>query len=517
MKYCIFRIILAVFLYSGLQAQNTEYWILQDTFALKKDGTNFSSFGINGLEYNNSVHTTIGEYIVNDSLYYINEGRNVKNRARQPMLGWTDTLDFYLRTNPWFLGFNYSDTVLMLTEKRTLLSTMPNQSFLQCSYIWNRGDNNKGEIFKTVMIDSGSVFPPFEPITEGYGSYIIPVRMADNENWWIISYKFSNPTTTFPNIPYSSKLIIYGLTKDSIWENSQFDLHVQVPGSDGFGETFNLASGYQSLFNYTTNKVYVINGDFVLYQYDFSRSNGTISGFLRDTLPGYYYTWNINKPLQVASFKVSSNGNYLYTFGVDSSRQIDLTSSNPLMNMRIIPELCWEGYYSNPSFQWINYPSSIISRDLSIYICPNEENNFTNQPFYNRGSYIARIAYPDLPYPACNIDTIFYDTGLKLESTLRLNIADQYAGSPTTISEPQSILKITLGPNPAQTQATLTWSGVAESKFVLQDMLGRAVLSEVLNTPSGTTRLDLSALPKGIYLWQVQSAGFTKNGKLVVE
>ena len=72
-------------------------------------------------------------------------------------------------------------------------------------------------------------------------------------------------------------------------------------------------------------------------------------------------------------------------------------------------------------------------------------------------------------------------------------------------------------PNPAQTQATLTWSGVQEGAFVLRDMLGRAVRREVLNVSSGSTRLDLSALPKGIYLWQVQSAGYSKNRKLVVE
>jgi hypothetical protein len=48
-------------------------------------------------------------------------------------------------------------------------------------------------------------------------------------------------------------------------------------------------------------------------------------------------------------------------------------------------------------------------------------------------------------------------------------------------------------------------------------MLGRAVLSEQLNAPNGITRLDLTSLPKGIYLWQVQSAAYSKNGKLVVE
>jgi len=517
MKYCIFRIILAVFLYSGLQAQNTEYWILQDTYALKKDANTFTPFGFYNLEYNNDVYTSIGEYIVNDSLYYIAEGKNIRNRMREPMLGWTDTLDFYLRTNPWFLGFNYSDTVLMVTEKRTLLSTIPNQSFLQCSYIWNRGDNNKGEIFKTVAIDSGPMFPTYN-IPEGYGSYITPVRMADNENWWIITYKYSYPTTTFPNIPISSKLIVYGLTKDSIWANSQFDLLAQVSSNYGFGETFGLGYDCQSAFNYSTNKVYNINDDFVLYRYDFSRTNGLISGFLRDTLPGYYFQWNLNNMIQVSEFFVSQNGNYLYTLGVDSCRQFDLASLNPLLDMTIIPELCWEGFNNSP---WISiyYPSGKLSKESSIYVFPVEGNNFTNNPYYHRGSYIARIAYPDLPYPACNVDTLYFDTGLKLRANFYINDTDNFTGITTSEFENYALstIKITLAPNPAQTEATLTWSGVAEGTFVLRDMLGRTMLQQEITASSGSIKLDLSALPKGIYLWQVLNAGYSKNGKLVVE
>jgi hypothetical protein len=87
----------------------------------------------------------------------------------------------------------------------------------------------------------------------------------------------------------------------------------------------------------------------------------------------------------------------------------------------------------------------------------------------------------------------------------------------TSISEESTKPQITLYPNPVQTQATLTWSGMQVGNFVLRDMLGRVVLSEVLNAPSGTTRLELSSLPKGIYLWQMQSTAYSKNGKLVVE
>jgi hypothetical protein len=522
MKYCIFRIILAVFLYSGLQAQNTEYWILQDTYALKKDANSFTPFSVYDLEFNNGGYTRIGEYIVNDSLYYIAESNNVLNRIRQPMLGWTDTLDSQLKTNPWFLGFNYSDTVLMVTEKESRLTSIPRQSILQCSYIWNRGDNNKGEIFKTVVIDSGPFFPAYEPISEGYGSFITPIRMADNENWWIITYKFSRPTTTYPNIPISCKLIVYGLTKDSIWENAQFDMLSQMPNlpiTTALPEIDYIAGSYQSVFNYNTNIVYLINEDIVLYRFDFSRSNGTIIGLIRDTLPGYSFQWNpyTNFPvMDVWTFTISPNGNYLYTLGVDSCRQFNLSASDPLLDMTIIPELCWEGY-NNPTYlNYITYPFGVLSKDGKIFVFPVESVN-SNVQWLNRSSYIARISNPDLPYPACGIDTLFYDTGIKLATGCFMNIADQYAGSPTAISEPQSILKITLAPNPAQTQATLTWSGVQQGAFVLRDMLGRAVLSEELNTPIGTIRLDLSALPKGIYLWQVQSDSVTKNGKLVVE
>jgi hypothetical protein len=48
-------------------------------------------------------------------------------------------------------------------------------------------------------------------------------------------------------------------------------------------------------------------------------------------------------------------------------------------------------------------------------------------------------------------------------------------------------------------------------------MLGRAMMQQEITTSSGSIKLDLSTLPKGIYLWQVQSAEYSKNGKLVVE
>jgi hypothetical protein len=143
-------------------------------------------------------------------------------------------------------------------------------------------------------------------------------------------------------------------------------------------------------------------------------------------------------------------------------------------------------------------------------------------------TFLSTIDYPDNPAATCGFN--LWNVPLGRVYYIGLGNAPNYylgplVGSPcdtlssaTGISSASSnTSKITLAPNPAQTEVTLTWASVKEGNFVLRDMLGRAVLSEQLNTPNGTTRLDLSTLPKGIYLWQVQSAAITKNGKLVVE
>jgi hypothetical protein len=163
--------------------------------------------------------------------------------------------------------------------------------------------------------------------------------------------------------------------------------------------------------------------------------------------------------------------------------------------------------------------------DGKIYV--SRDNNVTATTHDSINHYIGIIDSIDYLYPTAHFTRKgFYLGGRQSTGGLVQNInydLGPWVGSPcdtlitTGLSENSTKPKIILAPNPAQTQATLTWSGVKEGNFVLRDMLGRTMLQHEITASSGSIKLDLSVLPKGIYLWQMQSAAYTKNGKLVVE
>jgi hypothetical protein len=166
--------------------------------------------------------------------------------------------------------------------------------------------------------------------------------------------------------------------------------------------------------------------------------------------------------------------------------------------------------------------NQLYLRSYAGYIDCNENGFYGSLD--SSGTYYGRywiIPNPDMSWPNTGLDTssifIGYNAPFPLPRSIYLGWIPPVITSNESDISSSNTPKISLAPNPAQTQATLTWSGMQEGTFVLRDMLGRAVLSEQLNSPSGTIRLDLSALPKGIYLWQVQSTEYSKNGKLVVE
>jgi hypothetical protein len=217
----------------------------------------------------------------------------------------------------------------------------------------------------------------------------------------------------------------------------------------------------------------------------------------------------------------SPDGSKLYVARVDTLYQYDLSNLPISFDKHII-------WYCSDEFD-------TDGADLirSLQLAPNGTiitgtYVFNDTSANDSGShYLGVIRSPNSAGSACNFDRYgLYLNGYQSDGILP-NIPNYdlgpWVGSPcdtlitTSLYELNPTPQITLAPNPAQTQATLIWSGIKEGTFMLRDMLGRAVLSEVLNAPGGTTRLDLSTLPKGIYLWQVQSAGYSKNGKLVVE
>jgi hypothetical protein len=214
-----------------------------------------------------------------------------------------------------------------------------------------------------------------------------------------------------------------------------------------------------------------------------------------------------------------------YATRMDSLVQFDLTDFPNSINRSVV----WNSYLpvDNPNAWLIR--GIALGPDRKIYVGTHSNAQDYNQwaPIDSGCSYLGVIEYPNVAGMGCSFNRLGLYLNGYLSCYMLPTVVDYdmgpLIGSPcdtlttTGIYEHNPTPTITLAPNPAQTQATLTWSGVRECNFVLRDMLGRAVLREQFNSPIGTTRLDLSALPKGIYLWQVQSATYSKNGKLVVE
>jgi hypothetical protein len=265
-----------------------------------------------------------------------------------------------------------------------------------------------------------------------------------------------------------------------------------------------------------------------IWMLDFDRCTGTLSNPVVidtctdcwDEMANFTYasTW-------YADGCFSPNGKIFYAARMDSLIQFDLTDFPNSINRTVVwhSPIPWENSNAWPILGLQQGP------DRKIYVGTASNAQPTAQwaPIDSGCSYLGVIEYPNVAGMGCSFNRFGLYLNGYLSSHLLPNIVDYdmgpLIGSPcdtliiTSLSELNPTPLITLAPNPAQTQATLIWSGIKEGTFMLRDMLGRVVLSEVLNAPNGTTQLNLSELSKGIYLWHVQSTTFTKNGKLVVE
>jgi len=288
------------------------------------------------------------------------------------------------------------------------------------------------------------------------------------------------------------------------------------PGGGGFCQLNTTEDGSKIVTSFSNNDT----TDVCVYNFD------RCTGFISFDKRIFFSDANLNQLdlfWLIRRTTFSNDGKFVYAMTWDTLYQLnstlDWTQQTPLVIWYDTNHVDFNDIVAMVDMERAPDGKIYVSRDRA------SNNSSTFPDSINR--YLGVIDSIDNAYPSAHfIRKGFYLGGRQARGGLVQNVnydLGPWVGSPcdtlttTSLSEQSTKPKITLAPNPAQTEAALTWSGVAEGAFVLRDMLGRAVLSEVLNTPIGTTRLDLSALPKGIYLWQVQSAGYSKNGKLVVE
>jgi len=353
---------------------------------------------------------------------------------------------------------------------------------------------NDLEILWTKLTYNGTYFEPkWETNMTNLGNfsclYPAVVRHGNGRDYWILSHWHAPITNTFKTFLFSDSVIVQTFTQN-------------VGPNIG---------NKQMKFNHSGNKLAVCGAPTFSPSiiFDFDRCTGLLSN------PDTINVRGLN------GLEFSPNDSLLYGTYLDSVFQYDLTNSNIPGTETLV--------YATKWFTTVQRAlrSLELAEDGKIYL--SSYTGTTNNPSDTAWGYLDIIHRPDAHGTQCDYEAFaVYLDGNKCWGNLPyvfeydkgplLNSPCDTLSSTTGISSGFSnTSKITLAPNPAQTQATLTWAGIQEGTFVLRDMLGRAVLSEVLNTPSGTTQLDLSTMPKGIYLWQVQSATFTKNGKLVVE
>jgi len=407
-----------------------------------------------------------------------------------------------------------SDTVSSCFGCRNSSFYIPSQLDSSIYYYlrtWDVNAINNLEMIKLRIYPSGSCEMLSYQWKQMCGTFcsrkLIPIKHGNGKDWWILSFNRDNAQ-------YCRMLF----SNDSLY----------ILGNDSLENAYTQSqTGAISLLDVSEDGSKIVlafnNNDTTdICLYDFDRCTGELSFDKR-----IFFRPDVNQnqvdffwPIRETVF--SNDAKFVYAMTWDTLYQLsttrDYTQQQPIviwydtnhvdyddLRVMVAMERAPDGkiYVSrdynpnNASHDSINQYIGII--DSIDYLYPTA--HFTRKGFYlggrqSTGGLVQNINYDLGPWVGSPCDTLSSSTGLN-ENT----------------AKPQ----ITLAPNPAQTQATLTWSGMQEGIFVLRDMLGRALLSELLNAPNGTTRLDLSALPKGIYLWQVQSDTITKNGKLVVE
>ncbi|MBQ6046554.1 MAG: T9SS type A sorting domain-containing protein [Bacteroidales bacterium] len=93
-----------------------------------------------------------------------------------------------------------------------------------------------------------------------------------------------------------------------------------------------------------------------------------------------------------------------------------------------------------------------------------------------------------------------------------------FIGTPVSIATVDGeTMHVSAYPNPATSMVTVSYTVEGDGAIVLHDVMGRKVMSQRVSG-TGTTQIDVTNLPKGIYLYGVESGNRqSAKNKLVVK
>jgi hypothetical protein len=388
---------------------------------------------------------------------------------------------------------------------------------------------------------------------------LMTVKHANGKDWWILSHKMGDATTT----GCSNTFIRLLFDKDGI----------SVQNSQNVGSLLCDWESIMGEYDISRNGNFLsiaYGGDELIDIYTIDRCTGTLRHF---TTLNMQYT----SPYGVC---FSPNERYLYLTSEDTLYQFDLQATGAIINSKVILDSnlptggqlqlgpdgkVYMAQVFKPYLGVINSPDSaglacnyvyngltLAPGTYSIYGLPNMPNyNLGPLPIYQASAGVDTFycqgdstikalpiggdSLPNITYqwrPAPGIDTLTARTQLVKPSQSRwyyVTITDTSYIGPSCNSRLDSVyvevrvctgitetptLQAKLYPNPTTGTLTVELPSAAGGIFTLYNLLGQRVLEAPLTSKS--TVLDIDASP-GIYLYQIFIDRHLQNGKLLVE
>jgi len=343
------------------------------------------------------------------------------------------------------------------------------------------------------IISKNNLIRSFSNISEKLSA----IRHGNGRDWWILMHDYGN------NAFYEYLLTPYGI--DSIPAQNIGSSYINSSGIQG-----------QMVFSKKGDKLCCAGTgqtgqDGILDIFDYNRCTGILSNWinLNDSLFPFY------------GCSFSSNGNVLYASTLFSPGrrlyQYDLTASN-IVGSKI---LLFIGH--------VNYQigGHQIGPDDKIYIA-SEYNVQPDSIFSVHNMNLTVINSPDVYGSGCNISPYSFSLGgrrtkLDLPNMVNYNLSKDEGSPCDTIVSLHSLISvqngITVYPNPASDELNIDYfiNKESNSLFELQDIAGKKIFSEILNSSGHHVTLKTDKWEAGTYFYSIYNKNERiKNDKLII-
>jgi hypothetical protein len=315
---------------------------------------------------------------------------------------------------------------------------------------------------------------------------ITACKHANGRDWWVVVHRVNS--NTFYKLLVTPNVIL-------------------GPYTQNIG-TIRPMDGGQLKFSKSGTKLAYYYGGEGLDLFDFNRCTGQLSNLIHDTF---------SPPNGLDGCEFSPNSNVFYASTVYAIYQYDLLASNVIASrttVAVYDSFFQPGYPNLRTFLCHQQ----LAPDGKIYIVTG-----------NGSTYLHTIDYPDVIGIGCNVNqhsvllpTFNFNTlpnhpnyFLECDSTLGCLCASTTDLTPYPSPKERGVTSM---PNPSDGNFTLQFdvknvSGMLE----IYDVMGKLVYKDYVSAWSQFKRVNITQMPKGIYLCKLQRGENLESAKVILE